>query len=156
MKKSLFSYIFLLFLIITFLAGTYIYATGRDFVFKTKENITNMYGMNDGLNYISDVTNQIDRNNIQDLENAFIDKYTEVINNIGTPNGQSNFIRNLPTTPYVQQTRSSPNDYVLLSTNPYDFIPKHKTVKYLPVNAHSNLYIQDQVVFTPTDSISTA
>ena len=35
MKKSLFSYIFLLFLIITFLAGIYIYATGKDFVFKT-------------------------------------------------------------------------------------------------------------------------
>ena len=152
MKKSLFSYIFLLFLIITFLAGTYIYATGRDFVFKTKENITNMYGMNDGLNYISDVTNQIDRSQIQDLQNAFIDKYTEVINNIGPPNDQSNS----PTTPHFQQTRSSSNDYVLLSTNPYDFIPKHKTVKYLPVNAHSNLYIQDQVVFTPTDSISTA
>lgn len=116
MKKSLFSYIFLLFLIITFLAGTYIYATGRDFVFKTKENITT----------VSDI-----------IETP-------------TPNNQLN----LQTNSYFQQTRSSSNDYVLLSTNPYEFIPKYKTVKYLPVNAHSNLYIQDQVVFTPTDSIS--
>ena len=95
MKKSFLSYLFLIFLILTFLAGTYVYSTGQDFVFAIKENITN--------------TNNIN-----------------------------------------QHTRSSSNNYVSISNNPYDFIPENETIKYMPVTAHSNLYIADSIVFTPT------
>ena len=116
MKKSLLSYIFLIFLIITFLAGTYIYATGKDFVFKQvllknelnvnspldenysisnlyrskiQENITTISDINNSL---SEVTNQIDQTKVKDFQNAVISKYKDVVNNIGIHS-------NKPTTP---------------------------------------------------------
>ena len=176
MKKSLFSYLFLIFLIITFLAGTYVYSTGRDFVFKTKENLTTVSDINNGLNYISgvaneivnkidinginnlenavidkyqDVVNKIDINGINNLKSAVIDKYTDIVNNTGSPNSPSN----LPTTPYFQHTRPSSNEYVLLSTNPYDFIPNYTTVRYMSANKHSNVYIPDEIVFNVIPTI---
>ena len=90
-------------------------------------------------------------------------KYQDIVNNIETPNGQLNLIQNLSTTPYFQHTRPSSNEYVLLSTNPYDFIPNYTTVKYLPANKHSNVYVPGSIVFnaqptssSPTSSSSTS